>query len=83
MVQAKRPTDKKALVRFELFDGGGGRDLLVKLHGGGFLKLQEVIDALPKSPRFQAVFFLKPLAKDGAIDNFEGNLAAPPMALRD
>ena len=54
---SQAPTAKDQLVRFELFDGGGGRELLAKL--GGVMEPKKLED-LPKTPRYDVVFWLSP-----------------------
>lgn len=54
------PTAKDQLLRFELFEGGGGRELLAKLGVTEPRKLDDFVRELPKAPRYDAVFWLSP-----------------------
>ena len=80
------PTPKEQLVRFELFEGHGGKDLLAKLGGvdpKALLRLEDVLRALPKTPRFELVLWLLPAIKEGGTREFDAELVLSPVMARD
>ena len=79
------PKARDELVRFELYQDFGGRDLLLKLsgaHASARVDLQEVVRTLGASPPFQLVLWLVPPQDVFGGGEVNAELVQSPLAVR-